>query len=148
MGSLARMPTLTSRTRRSVALLCATGLTFGITACGGGSSSDSPSDVALNFYKAVAAKDASKACSYVSDKAKEQAKSAGGCEKALGGVISKTKPALLAAFGSLKASNEKITGNTATVTLTPTARGYTSGKEVASLVKQDGDWKVENFNAA
>ena len=141
------MPSISSRSTRFVAVLCAAGLSFGVAACGGGGS-DSPSDVALNFYKAVSNKDASKACSYVSDKAKKSAESAGGCEKALDGVIAKTKPALLAAFGSLKASNEKITGDTATVTLTPTARGYTSGKETASLVKQDGDWKVENFQAA
>jgi hypothetical protein len=141
------MPSIHIRSSRLLAVLCATGLAFGVAACGGGGSSDSPSDVALNFYKALADKDAGKACGYVSDSAKKTADSAGGCEKALDTVIARTKPALLAAFGTLEASNEKITGDTATVTLTPTARGYTNGKQEANLVKQDGDWKLQKFNA-
>ena len=140
------MPSISFRSTRSIAVLCAAGLSFGVAACGGGG--DSPSDVALNFYKALGAKDASKACSYVSDKAKKQTESAGGCEKAVGTVTSKSPPALLATFSSLKASNEKINGDTATVQLTPTTRGYSNGKVTATLVKQDGDWKVQDFNAA
>jgi hypothetical protein len=142
------MPTLSFRSTRVLAVLCAAGMAFGVAACGDDSGSgDSPSDVALNFYKALADKDSGKACDYLSDKAAKSAEGAGGCEKALDATIKETKPALLEAFGSLEASNEKIDGDKATVTLTPTARGYTSGHQEANLVKQDGDWKIDDFNA-
>ena len=137
----------THRSGRFLVIVSALALALGIAACGGGGSNETPSDVAVNFYKALSKKDTSKACSYISDEAKKSAEAAGGCEKALDQKVATIKPALLAAFGSLKAGDEKITGDTATVGLTPTARGYTSGHQTANLVKQDGDWKLVDFKA-
>ena len=138
---------MTLSSSRLVALLCAASVSLGVAACGGGGSDESPSDVALNFYKALADKDTGKACDYVSSEAKKKADAAGGCEKALDGVVKQTPAAQLASFSSLEASNEKINGDKATVTLKPTARGYANGSQEANLTKEDGDWKLVDFNA-
>ncbi len=124
---------------KTLPLLLAAGLAVGLTACGG-SDSDDVKSALQDYNNAVADKDASKACDLLSDKAK---KTIGGtCEQRPNQGFSLLTAKQLGAFKKTEITNIKVSGDSATATITfPKDSGVPPQKQ--ALVKENGDWHLQ-----
>jgi hypothetical protein len=129
---------------KAVSAALAGGLVLGATACGG-SDSDSVKSSLQDYNTAVANKDASKACSLLSDAAK---KTIGGksCVATLQSGFALLNSKQLGAFKSTTIKNIKVNGNKATATITfPKDSGVP--EQTQTLVKENGEWHLQAAGA-
>jgi hypothetical protein len=142
--------TVTKLARLLVVSAAIVALAGGVTACGG-SSSDDKSAVqsrVKTIYSGFADKDAGKICDSLSKKYKERITKrplgkAGkqSCEKVMGLVLS-IGGQQLNQVDETKVAGVKLDGDNATADVV--YKGGKKGKVV--LIKEDGDWLVNNFN--
>ena len=121
-------------------LLAAGGLALSLGACGGSDSDDVKTSL-QDYNKAVASKDATKACGQLSAAAK---KTIGGksCEDTLKSGFALLNAKQLDAFKSTTIKNVKVTGNKATATIVfPKGSGVPD--QTQSLVKENGSWHLQ-----
>jgi hypothetical protein len=129
---------------KTLPFVAAAGLAVGLAACGG-SDSDDVKSALQNYNKAVATKDATKACDLLSDAAK---KTIGGrsCEQTLKSGFALLNAKQLDAFKSTTIKNVKVTGSKATATITfPKDSGVPD--QTQTLVKENGAWHLQAAGA-
>jgi hypothetical protein len=128
---------------KTLPFLLAAGLAVGLTACGG-SDSDDVKSALQDYNKAVADKDAGKACSLLSAQAK---KTIGGkCEEKLNAGFALLTAKQLNAFKGTQIKNVKVSGDKATATITfPSDSGVP--QQTQTLVKENGDWHLQAAGA-
>jgi hypothetical protein len=130
---------------KTLSLAAVGGVALTMAACGGGSDSDNVKSALSDYNEAVANKDASKACSHLSDAAKQ---TIGGksCEQTLKAGFALLNAKQLDAFKNTTITNIKVSGDKATATITfPKDSGVPS--QTQTLVKENGEWHLQAAGA-
>ena len=128
---------------KALPLVVAGGMALGVPACGGSDSDDVRSSLE-DYNRAVANKDAGKACALLSDAAKKTI--GGSCEATLEAGFRLVQPKLLAAFKGTEIKDIKINGNKATATITFPKESRVRA-QTQTLVKENGEWHLQAAGA-
>jgi hypothetical protein len=128
--------------------LAACAATLCLAACGGGGGDESAVKDRVNAtFDGFAQKDSGKVCDSLSERYKKRitsrpvGKGAQSCEKSLGLVLTLAGNSLKG-VGDTKVENVSVDGDKATADIS-----YKGGKKSkVALVKESGDWRVDNFS--
>ena len=122
-------------------------LAAGVTACGGGDEKSAVKSRVNTTFSGFADKDSGKICDSLSARYKKQitkqplGKGKQSCEKSIGLVLTLAGNALKS-VGDTKVGDVSVDGDKATAEVS-----YKGGKKSkVALVKEDGDWRVDDFS--
>jgi hypothetical protein len=140
--------TVTKPARALLACAGAVILASGVTACGGGGGDESAvKDRVKTTFSGFADKDSGKICNSLSERYKKRiaqqplGKGKQSCEKSIGLVLTLAGNALKD-VGNTKVGKVSVNGDKATADIS-----YKSGKKnKVALVKEGGDWRVDDFS--
>lgn len=125
-------------------------LTLALGACGGGDASNEEAavrDTAKRLYSSFADKDAGKICDLLTSKQRAAVAKGGGtkagasCEQVMGVALTFVAGKGLEDADQAKVTKVTVDGERATATV-----DFKGRPGVLGLAKEDGDWKISNFN--